>query len=51
MSENQVAEIPLTGGNVSESVVRVGDTVRKPVTASTPAVEANLEAWRRALLG
>jgi hypothetical protein len=40
--EEQLVEIPLLGGNVSESVVRVGDTVRKPVTASTPAVEALL---------
>jgi hypothetical protein len=31
----QDTEIPLLDGNVSESVVRVGDTVRKPVTAST----------------
>ena len=36
-------EIPLTGGNVSESVVRVGMTVRKPATASSAAVEALLE--------
>jgi Ser/Thr protein kinase RdoA (MazF antagonist) len=35
-------EEPLTGGNVAESVVRVGDTVRKPWTASTPAVHAFL---------
>lgn len=32
----------LTGGNVSDAVVRVGDTVRKPATAATPAVEAFL---------
>jgi Ser/Thr protein kinase RdoA (MazF antagonist) len=36
-------EEPLTGGNVADAVVRVGDTVRKPVTTSTPAVEALLE--------
>ena len=35
-------EIPLLGGNVSEAVVRVGDTVRRPATASTPAVDALL---------
>ncbi|WP_198950208.1 phosphotransferase [Kineosporia sp. A_224] len=35
-------EEPLTGGNVAAAVVRVGDTVRKPVTAATPAVEALL---------
>jgi len=32
----------LAGGNVAEGVVRVGDTVRKPATAATPAVEALL---------
>jgi hypothetical protein len=32
----------LTGGNVAGHVVRVGDTVRKPVTSATPAVEALL---------
>ena len=43
MHDERDMEIPLLGGNVSESVVRVGDTVRKPVTASTPAVEALLK--------
>ena len=42
LNEDQDVEIPLLGGNVSESVVRVGNTVRKPVSASTPAVEALL---------
>jgi Ser/Thr protein kinase RdoA (MazF antagonist) len=32
----------LAGGNVAAAVVRVGDTVRKPVTPATPAVEALL---------
>jgi hypothetical protein len=41
--EDEQIEIALLGGNVSESVVRVGNTVRKAVTASTPAVEALLE--------
>jgi hypothetical protein len=27
----------LAGGNVSRSVVRIGQTVRKPVSKSTPA--------------
>ncbi|HVX43752.1 MAG TPA: phosphotransferase [Mycobacteriales bacterium] len=36
-------EIPLAGGNVSDAVVRVGETVRKPVGPQTPAVEALLE--------
>src|SRR5690349_7364400 len=33
----------LTGGNVADAVVRVGTTVRKPVTAATPGVEAVLD--------
>lgn len=35
-------EESLTGGNVSTGVVRVGDTVRRPATASTRAVNALL---------
>ncbi|WP_242454696.1 phosphotransferase [Bailinhaonella thermotolerans] len=35
-------EIPLGGGDVTEGVVRVGDTVRRPVRESTPAVHALL---------
>ncbi|MBX3030792.1 MAG: phosphotransferase [Chloroflexi bacterium] len=42
------AEQPLTGGNASASVVRVGGTVRKPWAASTPAVHELLEALRSA---
>jgi len=42
MPGNQPQETPLTGGNVSESVVRVGDTVRKPGSESAGAVEALL---------
>lgn len=33
-------EIPLAGGNAAAGVVRVGNTVRKPWTAATPAVTA-----------
>ena len=40
--EGAPVEVPLTGGNVSAEVVRVGDTVRKPATAATPAIEAFL---------
>lgn len=40
---DEASEIPLTGGNVSASVVRVGATVRKPATESSAAVEALLE--------
>jgi len=35
-------EVPLDGGNVSGSVVRVGDTVRRPASAASPAVHAFL---------
>jgi Ser/Thr protein kinase RdoA (MazF antagonist) len=35
-------EIPLTGGNVSRGVVRVGDTVRRPAGPWMPAVHALL---------
>jgi len=33
----------LTGGNVADEVVRVGQTVRKPSTMATPAVAALLQ--------
>jgi Ser/Thr protein kinase RdoA (MazF antagonist) len=32
----------LTGGNVADTVVRIGSTVRKPASAATPAIEAFL---------
>ncbi|MFG3296636.1 aminoglycoside phosphotransferase family protein, partial [Streptomyces sp. NPDC048179] len=35
-------EQPLSGGNVSDGVVRVGDTARRPVGPWTPAVHALL---------
>ena len=35
-------EQPLTGGNVSAGVVRVGDTVRRPAGVSSPSVDALL---------
>ncbi|MFI8631001.1 phosphotransferase [Microbacterium sp. NPDC077663] len=41
-------EEPLAGGNASGVVVRVGDTVRKPWTVSTPSVTAYLGALRSA---
>jgi len=40
-------EVPLAGGNVAAKVVRVGTTVRKPVTVATPAVEAVLRHLQR----
>jgi hypothetical protein len=35
-------ELPLGGGNISAGVVRVGDTVRRPLTPASPAVHALL---------
>ncbi|MER5183141.1 phosphotransferase [Streptomyces sp. NPDC002896] len=37
-----IEEQPLSGGNVSDGVVRVGDTVRRPAGPWTPAVHALL---------
>lgn len=37
-------EVPLTGGNATAGVVRVGDTVRKPVVASSFATTRFMEA-------
>lgn len=39
----QDREEALTGGNIAQGVVRIGETVRKPVTAGTPAVDTLLE--------
>ncbi len=39
-------ETPLTGGNVSDGVARVGDTVRRPAGPWTPAVHALLRHLR-----
>jgi hypothetical protein len=36
------SEIPLLGGDVTEGVVRVGDTVRRPLNANSPFVHALL---------
>ncbi|WP_412519445.1 aminoglycoside phosphotransferase family protein [Actinomadura madurae] len=35
-------EVPLSGGDVSEGVVRVGETVRRPLRAHSPAVHGVL---------
>jgi hypothetical protein len=45
--ETGQAEIPLAGGDVTEGVVRVGDTVRRPVGPHSPLVHALLAhlAW------
>src|SRR5262245_35120215 len=32
------AEIPLTGGRVTQGVVRIGDTVRRPCKLNTPFI-------------
>ena len=36
------AEIPLLGGDVTEGIVRVGDTVRRPLNPNSPLVHALL---------
>ncbi len=41
--DHEAEELPLTGGNVSAGVVRVGDTVRRPAGPWTPAVHALLD--------
>jgi aminoglycoside phosphotransferase (APT) family kinase protein len=42
VDEADQAEIPLGGGDVTEGVVRVGDTVRRPVGPHSPLVHALL---------
>ncbi|MFB9201101.1 aminoglycoside phosphotransferase family protein [Nonomuraea spiralis] len=44
-------EIPLQGGDVTDGVVRVGDTVRRPVGPATPAVHALLRHLESAGFG
>ncbi|MFI7469952.1 phosphotransferase [Nonomuraea sp. NPDC049646] len=44
-------EIPLQGGDVTDGVVRVGDTVRRPVGPATPAVHALLRHLEAAGFG
>ncbi|MEV4841480.1 phosphotransferase [Nonomuraea sp. NPDC049486] len=44
-------EIPLQGGDVTDGVVRVGDTVRRPARSSTPAVHALLRHLEAAGFG
>ncbi|MEU5863227.1 MULTISPECIES: aminoglycoside phosphotransferase family protein [unclassified Nonomuraea] len=44
-------EIPLQGGDVTDGVVRVGDTVRRPVCPATPAVHALLRHLEAAGFG
>lgn len=43
-----VHEIPLRGGDVTDGVVRIGDTVRRPACPSTPNVHALLGHLHRA---
>ncbi len=42
VDEADTSEIPLAGGDVTEGVVRVGDTVRRPVGPHSPLVHALL---------
>jgi hypothetical protein len=44
-------EEPLGGGNVSAAVCRVGESVRRPATAATPAVSALLKHLERSGFG
>ena len=45
-SQNMTNEQYLDGGNTSGAVVRIGDTVRKPWSKSTPSVMSIVEALR-----
>jgi hypothetical protein len=40
--DGPLTEVPLAGGDVTEGVVRVGDTVRRPVGGNAPLVHALL---------
>ena len=42
-ADPKIAEVPLLGGDMTEGVVRVGRTVRRPVRLHTPAVHALLQ--------
>jgi hypothetical protein len=43
VDEEIVAEVPLLGGDVTEGIVRVGDTVRRPLGLHSPLVHALLQ--------
>ncbi len=43
MIMNQAEEVPLAGGNVNSIVVRAGDTVRRGMNASSPAIHSLLK--------
>lgn len=47
MTAEQVREIALTGGDVTEGVVRVGRTVRRPLRTHSPAVHGLLRHLER----
>lgn len=40
-------EVPLFGGGITTGAVRVGNTVRRPATASSPFVAKLLDGLRR----
>lgn len=42
MVEGDEIEVPLEGGNVNDEVVRVGDTVRRAMSAQSPTIHALL---------
>ena len=39
-------EVALIGGRATEGVVRIGDTVRRPIKARAPFVHELLRHWR-----
>ena len=43
-----LTEEPLLGGDVTEGVVRVGNTVRRPVNPQSPAIQAYLDHLEQA---
>ncbi|MFG2537559.1 phosphotransferase family protein [Streptomyces sp. NPDC048511] len=45
--EAEEAEVPLRGGRVTQGVVRVGDTVRRPATDASPFVADLLHLYER----
>lgn len=48
MDAPEELEIPLLGGDVTEGVVRVGNTVRRPASPQSPAIAAYLRHLERA---
>ncbi|WP_026932381.1 hypothetical protein [Glycomyces tenuis] len=47
MTDTPADAVPLTGGRIATGVVRLGDTVRRPVCASSDFMAALLELLER----